>query len=101
MSEPFNLDAVIAERKPREPFRFIFDGEEYELAGDIDMRVAVSLSEPDQIAVALRQMLGIEQWKRIVASPKTFDVPAFAALMEAYAKHTGADVGELQASPVS
>lgn len=93
----FDLDAVIAERDAKEPFAFTFDGAEYTMPNDVDVRVIDLLME-GELAGALELLLGDEQWSAIVASPKTLGTAALGDLVTAYFTHVGVDMGESSAS---
>lgn len=96
MPKPYNLDALEGESS-KEPFRFIFDGEEYELPPSPDFR-AVSDMASGRLDVALERMLGTEQWQRLQDSPAVFDAVRFNALFDRYFKYAGTDMGEASAS---
>ena len=91
----FDLDAVLGL-----PFTFTFDGEEYTLPPDIEWSTTQTLTEgkPD---VALRRLLGEEQWQRLEDSPKVFGTRSFTAVLDAYTEHLGLRMGEAEASPSS
>ena len=93
----FDLDAFAAEADAqREPFRFRFGGEDYELPGHIDFRFGLALEQGDGIG-ALRRMLG-DQWDRLVAAEATLTGPMARALIEKYLAHCGQTAGESSAS---
>jgi hypothetical protein len=96
MSEVFDLDAV-AREAAGEPFRFRFGGEDYELPSHVDIRAIAKLSI-GQFYEALQLMLGDEQWQRMLAADAVFDDQTLRSLMEAYAAHSGTELGESSAS---
>jgi hypothetical protein len=102
----FDLDAVASEGKP---FQFKFGGEEYEFPPDLDLKLVALLGDlaesedPSQVDVATlmavaKGLFGPEQWDRLEASPSRFGVRKLIELMNAYMKHMGVGLGELQAS---
>lgn len=96
-TRPFDLDAVVAEQEPPEPFEFTFGGETYSLPGEPDVRAFAALTA-ERLDEGLRLLLGAEQWKRMQDSPAHFRQSQLEALIVAYGAHVGADVGESQAS---
>lgn len=96
----YDLDAVIAESAPREPFRFKFGGEEYVLPASPDLRAFAALSA-ERLDDGFRLMLGPDQWARLQACDAVFDQTAFEHLIVAYQEHVGADLGESGASATS
>lgn len=96
----YDLDAVIAEATPREPFRFKFGGEAYELPASPDLRAFAALTA-ERLDDGFRLLLGPDQWSRLQASDSVFDQTAFEHLIVAYQEHVGADLGESGASTPS
>lgn len=93
----FDLDKIIAEREPKQPFRFVFGGDEYSLPPNPDLTAMALLTDPTTTRQGLAKLLGEEQWERLVSSEAILDVPALNALLEAYQDHVG-DLGESKAS---
>lgn len=94
----FDLDAL-AREADGEPFVFTFGGDDYELPAQPDIRVAAVAANGQPLEL-LEQMLGAEQWGRLMESPAVFTPSLLSALLDAYAKHLGlGDVGESEASP--
>lgn len=87
MSDVFDLDALANED---EPFRFLHDGETYELPADVPLEVVAILDE-GRLDDGLTSLLGPDQAKRLAESPTRFGVNRFVTLFEAYAKHLGID----------
>jgi hypothetical protein len=101
MFEEFDLDALLADTPdPRPVFRFRFGGEQYTLPPSIDIRAAAAL-QAGKLWDGLAVLLGAEQWERMQASQSTFNGDALKALMDRYAKHTGAPLGESSGSTSS
>ena len=96
----FDLDACIAERAPARPFTFRFDGDLYTLPARPDMLAAAAM-EGERLDEGFRMLLGTEQYARIQASEKVFDDEALVAMMGAYTKHIGENLGESEASATS
>ena len=96
----FDLDKVIDEREPAKPFTFKFDGELYSLPARPDMLAAAAL-EGERLDEGFRLLLGTDQYARIQASEKVFDDVALVAMMTAYEKHIGENLGESEASATS
>lgn len=90
--ETYDLDAVIAEQEPN-PFRFRFGGEDFELPGNMDLRVVRLFSAGDPLG-ALEMLLGPDQFARFDAVDQTFDDKAFKALLDRYSTHVGVARGE-------
>jgi hypothetical protein len=98
---PFDLDAAVAEvAAGREPFRFTFGGENYELPPRMDIR-ALGMFTKGDVHDGLRLLLGADQFERMLASPAVFSDEAFGKLVEAYAAHQNTTVGESSASTSS
>lgn len=94
----FDLDAVLDEGDERTPFTFTWDGEEYELPPERDIR-AVAAIAAGRLYVGLEALLGTEQWGRIQASPKLLTAAKLRSLLDAYAAHIdGLTSGESSAS---
>lgn len=94
----FDLDAVIAERESATPFTFTFDGHEYSMPSDVDVR-ALELLSDSRINDAFELLIGADDWAQIVESPKVLGAAALGALVDAYLKHIGvSDMGESLAS---
>ena len=97
----FDLDKVAAEADgTAEPFEFTFGGDLYQLPPRMDVR-ALGLFTKGEVGDALKIMLGVDQYARLLESPAVFDDTRFAALMEAYAAHQGTTAGESSASTSS
>ncbi|WP_190868980.1 hypothetical protein [Actinomadura sp. RB99] len=94
-----NLNAVKVESKGARPFRFLwgpdnkrFEMQHSELLNQIPLlEAAVRGGEAEATLVTFQEALG-EQWKefRKIPLPEAHST----ALMEAYAKHCGVDLGE-------
>jgi hypothetical protein len=97
--DTFDLDALAVEVE-RAPFTFRFDGVTYELPPVLDVRAAAAL-EAQRLDEALHRLLGPEQWAQLSASPKTFAGDHLWALLEAYARHLGVELGNSSASTAS
>lgn len=95
--ETFDLDALLAEAKPKEPFTFRFGGGVYTLPGEVDVR-AIAALDGGEIALGFRILLGDEQWSRLCAAEATLTVAGMNALLERYGSATGASTGESSAS---
>lgn len=98
----FDLEAAIAEAEgsegPQPDWPFTFDGHEYVLPGQMDIRAIAAISN-GRLDDGLRLLLGTEQWDAIQASPKLFSSAMLEKLFEAYTAYTnGSDVGESSAS---
>lgn len=91
---------AIAREADKEAWRFEFDGDEYSLPHDFDMRAAAAFNAND-LEGGLRVLLGDEQWERIVASKKVFGVKELRDLLAAYCDGIGVDLGEFAASSSS
>lgn len=98
MTEPLDLDAIIADG---EPYAFRFGGEDYAMPPDIDL-TSIALLDGGDPERALERLLGEAQWKRMVESPHAFGIKQLMALLEGYAKHLGMDsLGGFSASAAS
>lgn len=95
--ETFNLDALLAETKPKEPFTFRFADAVYTLPGAMDIRAIAALTDGD-IAGGFRIMLGKDQWDRLCAAEATLTIAGMSALLDRYAEYTGSSSGESSAS---
>lgn len=95
-AKPLDLDALAAEQD-REPFRFVFGGEEYEIAAEVDILVG-SLLKQRRNDDAMRRLLGDEQWERMHRSPAVLTMEKAQALVEGWLVHCGATMGESAAS---
>lgn len=100
MSDLFDLDALAAEADGKEPFRFQFGGEAYELPAEMDIRGAAALAS-GRVYEGLQMVLGDEQWERMQAADTVLTDKMLQALFEKYAEYTGASLGESSASTVS
>lgn len=96
----FNLDAVKAEVELT-PFRVHWDGRRWEFAHmqelDLwDLVAAAAQGEVGSTAAIFKAALGAEQYKEF----RKIRLPQYKAnqLFEAYAEHSGVDLGELQGS---
>lgn len=96
MSEVFDLDAV-ARDATGEPFRFRFDGEEYELPPQMDFRAVARLTV-GQLYEAMELALGADQWQRVLDAEAVLTMDAITKLFEAYSLHGGLALGESSAS---
>lgn len=95
---PFDLDKVIDEREAATPFTFTFDGHEYSMPSDVDVRALELLSDA-RIHEAFEMLIGKDDWAQIVESPKVLGASALGSLIDAYMTHIGVgDVGESLAS---
>lgn len=94
-----DLDAVTAEATTTEPFKFTFGGEKYKVtAENADMRIVIRMTD-NELAEALRLMLGAEQYARLDASPEAFTDERLAALYEGWCAHYGlGEPGKSEAS---
>ncbi len=92
----FDLDKVL-EEKTKQPFTFVFDGVTYTMPIDVELEV-LDLLVGGQPAQSLELLLGEEQWKAIVESPKLLGAVAMGALIDAYFDYLGITEGK---SPVS
>lgn len=100
MSEVFDLDAVASEAgdAEREPFRFRFGGDEYEMPAEFDL-LALAAITAGELGDGLRIMLGETQWSRMLRSGAKMDTARFKALFETYSAHVGGTtMGESSAS---
>lgn len=96
MSEVFDVDAALAE-KAREPFRFRFGGEEYELPPGIDLRAVPAITSGDLMG-GFRRLFGAEQWSKIEAAEAVLDTDVVMVLLDAYLAHSGVTLGESRGS---
>lgn len=88
MSVNLDLDLPITTSASARPdFRFRFDGVEYSLPGQMDIRVAAAM-ESSRFDDGLRLLLGPKQWDAIQASSKLFTSVMFRALYDAYTDYT-------------
>jgi len=94
-TEPFDLDALIAERtaEANPPFTFTFDGDTYEMPGVIDARIAMDLTtlakSPDKLEGIFRRALGDNQWDRLIGSPVMMPGEVLGALLDRWANYAG------------
>ena len=93
-----DLDAIQAEAendpsfKGFPPFEFTFDGVLYTVNDSVaNLKVLVRITD-DDVAGALKAMLGERQYARLDESPKPFTHPQRRALIEAWQTHYGLDV---------
>lgn len=93
----FDLDKVLAEEEPGEPYEFTFDGEKYALPPEMDVRAVAAISG-GRLDAGLRLLLGEEQWEKIQASPKTLTLKGLESLFDDYAEHTGTTMEKPSAS---
>ena len=102
MTSTYDLDAVIAERRTtaREPFRFTFGGQTFELPADVDVRVATAVDRRD-FDEALRRLLGPADYARLEAVDEVLTLSTLMALLDAWTDYLGTDVGESPASASS
>jgi hypothetical protein len=98
-TEPYVLEAIEREADPK-AWHFTFDGDDYTLPSDFDMR-AMAAFTGGRLDDAFRILLGPEQWQRMQASPKTFGYSQFEALMKTYSSAIGVDLEKAQASASS
>lgn len=93
-----DLDALVEEDEPGEPFGFTFDDYDYELPPEMDIRAVAAIAS-GRLDDGLRMLLGPDQWQRLQDSPKVLSSKTLTRLFEAYAAHTnGVSVGESSAS---
>src|SRR5688572_3298784 len=93
-----DLNRLRAERQSSaEPFTFDFGDHEYRLPPRMDIRVVALLAE-GEVYRALQLLLGKEQWEQILAEADVLDDATLKDLLDAYARHQGADLGESSAS---
>jgi hypothetical protein len=96
----FDLNAARDEtaNDKRVPFDFDFDGTNYTLPIEVDVRIFARAPETS-LAELFRQLLGEEQWQKIDASPSMLTNDMLVKLFDSYTRHqTGATVGESAAS---
>jgi hypothetical protein len=96
---PFDLRAL-AQDETKVPFRFVAeDGTTLELPhpGDVDIGTVVALEEATPIEI-MEQLLG-DDWPAFVASGTP--MRKIEPLLNAWGKHAGINLGELEASPPS
>lgn len=86
----FDLDALAREAN-EVPFQFRFDGEVYTCPSDISLEM-IKLLEAEDVLGAMRELLGDEQWDRIVAADRVFGVTTMAKVLDAYRKHLGIEL---------
>lgn len=91
-----DLDALEAEETDA-PFTFKFDGVEYTMPHDIDVR-AIAKLDAGLLNEALGILLGAEQWASLNRSPKVFGSKAFQKLLAGYFDHVGIDMGKSSGS---
>ncbi|MEU7771222.1 hypothetical protein AB0C44_07840 [Micromonospora taraxaci] len=98
----FDLDAYVAEHR-KEPYRFRYGGQDFELphAQDTDWRVAQAADQGDVEAIQtlFRRGFGPEQWERFDALPQP--AGAMGELFRRWQAHSGTKPGESPASPSS
>lgn len=92
MADVFDLDAFAAETTS-EPFRFRFGGDEFELPGTVDLRVAAKLQD-GKVVESLQTLIGPDQWERLDGLPGVFDYRVARELFIQYGRHLGIDLGE-------
>lgn len=92
MGDVFDLDALAHDTKA-EPYRFRFDGLEYELPARPDMRFFAAL-EREHLNEAFRFLMGTEQWDRVMAAEAVFDDAMLGALLKDYLGFVGVDLPE-------
>lgn len=99
-SDVLDLDALIREAEAadtRPHFRFKFDGYEYDLGTNMDVR-AVALMAAGDLDGAMRKMMGDAQWQRLLDSPKMLTTPAYIAILNGFAAYAGVDLPNLSGS---
>lgn len=96
MTEPFDLNAVIAEAAG-EPFTFKLGDETYELPASPDMQLLAILAG-GKLDEMLPALFGAAQYARFVESGAKLPAAAFDALLSKYMEHAGVDVGEASGS---
>ena len=94
--EVFDLDALIRE-STAEPFRFRFGGVTFELPPTLDFRIIGALTE-GRVDKAFRRMFTAAQWEQIETIEAVLDLNGMLELLKRYAAHSGASLGESQAS---
>lgn len=96
----FDLDVLIAEREAVPDFVIRFGGEDYTCPGEMDLRV-LSLMTQGMVGPALQRMLGAEQMAQLNKAGGVLPARMMWGILDAYAKHSGIDVGEASASAAS
>lgn len=86
----FDLDAVVKE-DPGAPFDFIFGGEKYQLPPQPDVlaMAALAAGSGPKVEEGLRKLFGVEQHRRLMASPEVLSGEKLDALLNAYQEHLG------------
>jgi hypothetical protein len=92
VTEVYDLDAVLAERAPKEPFTFRFGGELFELPAEPDVR-ALAAFAGGRLDEAMKLLLGSDQHARMEAVDAVLDVGALTALLGKYGDHAGIELG--------
>lgn len=87
-----DLDAVAAP-EGREPFPFVFGGEQFELSADPDVATWEHLAKGN-IQTALLMALGGEQYQKLDELDAVLTSARMEALLEAYSKHLGIEPGK-------
>lgn len=95
----FDLDAL-ARESTAEPFRFQFGGCVFDLPATMDFRIIGALNE-GRIDRAFRRLFTAAQWDQIETIEAVLDLNGMMELLKAYAAHSGAALGESQASTTS
>lgn len=98
-AEVFDLDALLREAVG-DPFRFRFGGVEFELPPTMDFRIIGALNE-GRLDKAFRRMFTAGQWDQLEQVEAVLDLNAMMELLKAYGAHSGASLGESQASTTS
>ena len=99
ITEPFDLDALSRE-STAEPFRFRFGGQTFELPATMDFRIVGALND-GRVDRAFRRLFTTEQWDQLDNIDAVLDLNGIMELLKAYAAHSGAALGESQASTPS
>ena len=96
----FNLNAAMAEARGEDlPFDFDFGDDNHVLPPTTSLAELIEMDKNDVDPFEqLGQMLGAEQWAKLLASPARFDLNAYRAVMKAYREHGGVSEGESDAS---
>lgn len=95
----FDLDAL-ARESTAEPFRFRFGGAVFELPPTMDFRIIGALND-GRVDRAFRRMFTAGQWEQLETIEAVLDLNGMMELLKAYASHSGAALGESQASTPS
>ena len=95
----FDLDAL-AREATAEPSRFRFGGCVFELPPTMDFRIIAALTE-GRVDRAFRRMFTAEQWEQLETIEAVLDLNGMMELLKAYSAHSGATLGESQASTTS